>query len=170
MFSQKGMVLTRNTHVTLVFHDRSLTRSASKCGILGAREGIWVNAYILTREGLRMPLVCELAWGIWDKRTENPYALMSLHSDPIPRNSSLYTSELHRLCSRGHGERPIRMLKKTNRKVVCPSKCEWEMLEKVRPFMGTLNIMELNIILFNKSDKWFSWIKFYLLNRTKRFY
>ena len=29
----------------------------------------------------------------------------------------------------------------------------FHVLEKVRPFMGTLNIMELNIILFNKSDK-----------------
>ena len=56
---------------------------------LGVREGIWVNACILTREGLRMPLVCELAWGIRDNRTENPYALMSLHSDPFPRISSL---------------------------------------------------------------------------------
>ena len=92
-----------------------------------------------------MSLVCELAWGIRDNRTENPYALMSLHSDLVPRISSLQASELHRLCSRGHGERPIRMLKKTNRKVVCSSKCEWEMLEKVRHFMGTLNILELNI-------------------------
>ena len=56
---------------------------------LGIREGILVNACILTREGSRMPLVCELAWGIRDNRTENPYALMSLHSDHVPRISSL---------------------------------------------------------------------------------
>ena len=68
-----------------------------------------------------MPLVCELAWGIRDNQTENPYALMSLHSDPVPRITSLQASELHRLCSRGHGGRPYECSRKTNRKMVCPS-------------------------------------------------
>ena len=68
-----------------------------------------------------MSLVCELAWGIRDNRTENPYALMSLHSDLVIRITSLQASELHRLCSRGHGGRPYECSRKTNRKMVCPS-------------------------------------------------